>query len=526
MKPFKCAVTGIILVSLGACAGKGSVTSVPGAASVEAGLAEARFAEAESLYRRGCYVPLKKAFGIYRGLYAKPAFRERAALPFLRTCLVLSTREKDVGILDRDRTCLNTAEEIVRANKRLGAYRTWIEMAALIAPPARGVQTDIDPKVEWAKTLQKLLDARDSLKVKATTDELLTFLFMGWNCSTVPLEKNPEPAAALLAIFPDSILLKYQAAVCGQMPDRQALEALAVAEPEFYEARLHLGEINIRDGVVLAAEKELLKAFEGIPDSPQVLILLASVYYAVEEFDKGLEFYDKTLAASPEYRDALLGKAVCLASLRRYEESIAVLERIIALGYWLLGESNYWLAWNKHELGRNAEALANIEEAKMRLPMNSEVFSLAGTLAWETDDVGRAEKNFRESLQYNGSSTESLFGLGNVDAKYGKWAESADFYEKASQVMDGTIADTKAKMAEIAASSLSEERKARLIKRNEQKYQGLLYSRATAYFAAATSRGNAGDAAGARRLAILASEHPSYKTKTDDLLKKLAGRRP
>ncbi len=197
-----------------------------------------------------------------------------------------------------------------------------------------------------------------------------------------------------------------------------------------------MGELSLREGKVLAAETDLLKAFEFIPDSPQVLILLASVYFAIEEFEKGIEFYDRTLAVSPEYRDALLGKAVCLASLKRFDESIVVLERIIALGYWLLGESHYWLAWNLHELGRDREALESIDQAKGRLPMNSELFGLAGTIASGMGELARAEKDFRESLQYNARNSEALFGLGTICAMKERWPESGQYYESASAAFE------------------------------------------------------------------------------------------
>jgi tetratricopeptide (TPR) repeat protein len=518
MKNIKGTVLGLIFVSAWSCAGKGSVATAP-----DESIVQARLAEAESLYRKGCYVPLKKAFEIYKELYAKPSLRERTALPFLRTCLLLATRERDVSIISRGTALMDTAEAIIRASRGLGRYRRWMEMASFIAPPVRGVQQDVEFRFDWVKTMEKLVAGREALKAEASTDEFLAFLYTGWNCSSAMFQKQPEDASVLAPKFPESIFLKYQIAICGQVPDRRALEELAVAEPEFYEARFHLGELNIRDGVVLSAEKDLLAAYEGIPESPQILILLASVYFATEEYEKGVEFYDKTLAVSPEYRDALLGKAVCLAYLKRYDESIAVLDRMVTLGYWLLGESHYWLAWNKHELGRNPEALADIDQAKGRLPTNSEVFGLSGTLAFELGDTERAEKDFLESLQYNGSNTESLFGLGTLKAKAGRWTESAGYYEKAAQIWDGSIAEVRAKLkklTEIRASDLPVERKSRLIQRNELKLQSLLYTRATGYFQAAAGRFNAGDAPGAARLATMAAEHPAFKTKAEELLKK------
>ncbi len=527
MNHTKRATWALIIIWLWSCAGKGNVATVPPESVVRA-----RLAEADGLYRRGCYVTLKRAFGIYKELYAIPSLRERAALPFLKTCLILATRENDVHILAGGSALMDTAETIFRENRGLERYRTWMEIAPGLFRYFHGIRSDInlglidrvgsgDTFQAFNEATQKLLASRKALENEASADEFLAFLYAGWNCDTFLLQENRRNPADFTAMFPESSLLKYQAAVCGPVADRKALEEIAAAEPEFYEALFHLGELSIGEGRVLTAEKELLRAHEGIPESPRILILLAGIYFATEEYETGIETFDRALALSPEDRDALLGKAVCLASLDRHEESIAALDRIVSLGFFLLGESHYWLAWNKHELGRNADALAEIDQAKGRLPTNSEVFSLAGTVAFEMEELERAEKDFNESLQYNPSNTEALFGLGKLKAKTGHWAESSGYFEQAARIVDGTLAGVRAKNEEISASDLSAERKNRMLQRSERKRQSLLLSRATAYYGAAVGRFNAGDAAGAERLAALAADHPSYKSKVDELLSRI-----
>lgn len=95
MKMTKALLPAIVVLSLFACMGKGRIETAPPDPALEA-----RLREASSLYAKGAYVPLKNAFSIYEELYTRPAFRERTALPFLRTCLLLSLREREIGIVD------------------------------------------------------------------------------------------------------------------------------------------------------------------------------------------------------------------------------------------------------------------------------------------------------------------------------------------------------------------------------------------------------------------------------------------
>ena len=87
------------------------------------------------------------------------------------------------------------------------------------------------------------------------------------------------------------------------------------------------------------------------------------------------------------------------------------------MGYWLLGESNYWLARCQHDLKDDAAAAVSIEEAKGRLPTSSEVFTLSGAIALEAGDLVKAEKDLKEAIGYNRANAEALMLLGGVHSQ-------------------------------------------------------------------------------------------------------------
>jgi tetratricopeptide (TPR) repeat protein len=64
--------------------------------------------------------------------------------------------------------------------------------------------------------------------------------------------------------------------------------------------------------------KEAIEAAERsdriLPDSPNTLFVMASAHEQLRKYDKALAFYDKILKKEPEYVDALIGKAVILAT--------------------------------------------------------------------------------------------------------------------------------------------------------------------------------------------------------------------
>jgi len=474
--------------------------------------------EAEALVRKGHYLAFKEAVRIYGELFAKPPLRPKIASPYLEALLFLALREKDIGI-DNPAT-LQSAGELVAANPGLAGMKPYLTLISRIPERTKGVMRDIDTS-GWNKAGADELKAAETAVAKsAATSEFAACIQAAWSCSYGRYSEQWRSASEYLKLYPDSLLIKYEIAVCGE-ENTDLLRDLLAREPDFAEAHFHLGEAALRQGKLIEAESELLKAYAAIPESPQARILLAGIYFATEEFDRGLEFYDLTLAISPEYRDALLGKAICLSYLGKYEDAIQVLDRMLDLGYWLLGEAHYWIAWNLHELKRDDEALRHIDEAKGRLPTNSEVFGLAGTIALDLGEDGRAEKDFLEALKYNPDNRESLFGLGTLAGRKNLWRESGAYYEKAAGACAASESALQARIEEIRNSALSPERKEWLVRKREAQIDGLRLTEATSYYNAAAAYLNGDLKDKAAVCAGRAAAHPVLKAKAEELLRSI-----
>jgi tetratricopeptide (TPR) repeat protein len=480
---------------------------------------DVRAGQAAALVGQGHYAAFKKAVLLYAELYPDRSLRRRVAVPYVEACLLLAMREKDLGI-DNPAAVL-AAELIVRENPELAGMSPYITLVSAMPVRTKGVLRDIDAG-RWDREAVEILRAAEpEVRKRAASDGFAACVEAAWVCSAGRFggfaEKAVDARAALEA-YPDSLLMRYETAVCGDLRT-DILEGLLERNPDFAEADYHLGEAEIGRGRLLEAESHLLKAFRAIPESPQPRILLAGIYFATEEFETSLQFYDLTLQISPEYRDALLGRAICLSYLGRRDEAMRELDRMLDLGYWLIGEAHYWLAWNLHGLERDQAAAEHIEEAKRRLPTNSEVFGLAGTIALDRGELERAEKDFLESLEYNAAGIESLVGLGTVASRKRRWADAGGFFERAGRACGDGAAALRAKIDELQRSALSEERKSGMIRRRRAQLGRVLLTEATAWYDAAAAFLNAGAREKALECVRKSAAHPALKDKSEELLK-------
>jgi tetratricopeptide (TPR) repeat protein len=500
----------LALIFLACCSGADKASLAPFAPEIKQ-----QIAAADSLYRKGCYVLLKEAFGIYSSLYTRPESRGLVAESLIKNSLILAIREKELGMSGR--VYLDTALTVIKENAGLETFNPYAEIAGLLWVQGKGVVPNIDERFPWKETEEKLKRLDAELRGKAKVDEFSAYMYGALRClSALPSEKWEGPAQ-LAAIFPDSLLLTYQEATCPR-EDEELLSLLLSRESLFYEAAYHLGMLSLSRGNLLQAEGYFLKMYEGIPGSPQVTILLATIAFSLEEVERSLEFYEKTLELSPDYRDALLGKAICLSSLGRSEEAIAVCEKIIALGYWLLGESYYWLAWNQHELKDCAAAGDSIEQSKGRLPTSSEVYALSGLIAMDRDDLAKAEKDFKEALRYKPANSDVLYNLGSLFVRKEDWPNSGLYFEKAGFAFDNEERDLRDKIAQVEGSPLAPDRKERLIRKRRARLERALLSEATAFYNAAAGYFNAGQKYKALELAARSAGHPALKEKAEELM--------
>jgi len=473
-------------------------------------------AEASAVH--GSYTAMKEACRIYEGLADRPEVRKNIAPGYFRAAFLLGLREKELGI--RSSGAFELAGRLVEENPALSGFRLWPDAGAEISLRMKGVVGDyipwLDRRISREDTERLLAD----LLARAPTDELAAYFFLAMSCPGTSTYNKVEDRAALRAAHPQSILINYRTAFCPELV-AERFEAVIQADPEFWEAYGFRAETALGRGALLAAEKDLLIASGHIPESAAFIALLAGVYFYTEEFEESIRACEKALALFPEYRDAYLTKAICLSQLGRYAEAIPVLLRIIDLKYYLQGEAFYWLAWNHHVLGDLAKAREFVASAKGPMPTNTHVFSLAGTIAFESGDLDQAEKDFEEALTYNPGNDEGLLGLARVAERRGRWPDAAGFYEKTIEVMDANQEALKAKIEEINTADLVESRRAKMLAAKEAQLRTSETVEAASCFNAAAAWGNAGKTESARAMAKRAAEHPQFAERAAELLGKL-----
>ncbi len=475
---------------------------------------------ADSLFRKGSFTALKQAGDLYERLYGRPKLRRTLAPKLFMTSVLLSVREKELGILNTSH--LDRALALLAEDRKLAGYSVYSDIAAVYWVQGKGVMRDIDTRFAWNDIAARLKRAEPDLADAAAGDEFKAYMHAAYRCAFNPeqgasrVEQKGDPAR-VRELFPGSPLLAFKRATCPR-DNPELLKELLAADPEFYEADYFLGNEALSRGNLLEAEEFYLKSLSGIPGSPQTTISLAAIAFAVEEFERSLAHYEKTLALAPGYRDALLGKAMCLSYLDRPGEAIPVCRELIGLGYWLLGEGYYWLARCQHELKDGAAAAASIEEAKGRLPTSTEVFALSGSIALEAGDTVKAEKDLKEALQYNRSNAEALMLLGGVQSRKKDWTSAAACYEKAAFVYEDQQAGLETKISDIWNSRMADGRKSALLKRKAAQVEKVNLAMAAAFYDAGAAYINFGQKQKAAEMAERSAGHPAFRQRAEDLI--------
>lgn len=474
----------------------------------------------DELYSRGCYVCLKQAYELYEQALSFPVFQRKNREKLLKTAILLGLRERELGILQE--TYFPKAEDIIATSSFLADYSAPLKIARTIPRKTVGVVGDFVEDgdrviVPFDDVRADLENWTNFLKQKSELEDIYAYLKIGFFSTFSYLIKEELDIESIEQAFPDSPLIRYKLAI---LPKRNPLilENLAQDDPQFYEAFFFLGQKALKMRLLVTAEKNFLKAYQEIPESSSLVISLASIYFAFEELETSLEFYEKTLEMAPAHRDALLGKAMCLSYLGRHEEAIDVCTNILALGKYYLGESHYWLAWNQNELEQWENAWENIETSKKYLIGHGEVFFLAGLIAFNQKRLDEAEKNLLEANKQDASNGDPSYYLGKIKNIQEDWLNSGAYFELASsryEIKENMIQE---KINAIKDSEFSEERKKKHLARKMSQLRKIQLTKATAWYNAAAGFYNAGYQKKARQLADKAATHNALKDKAEELL--------
>jgi tetratricopeptide (TPR) repeat protein len=476
--------------------------------------------EADTLYERGAYTCLKQAFTLYEEALAFPVFQDQNREKLLRTAILLAVREKELGFLED--TYLKKASNLITITPALADYSTILKIASTLPRKTAGIVGDFVEDgqrvvIPFDEIKENFADWLSVLKQKSKEDALYAYFSISFHEAFSYLIKENSDFASIQEAHTDSPLIRYKLSLYPK-ESAENLEKLLQDDPGFYEAYYFLGQIAFKMGQLITAEKNLLKAYQDFPESSSIMISLASLYFAFEELDKSLEYYEKSIKMAPNYRDALLGKAICLSYLGRHQEAIETCNIILTLGKYYLGETHYWLAWNQNELGELENAWENIENSKKYLIGYGQVYSLAGTIAFNQKNLDEAENNFIEACKQDASNGDPPYYMGKIKAIREDWLNSGVYFERASshyQIKEELI---QKRIKDIENSAFSEERKRKHVARKKNQLSKLQLTKATAWYNAAAGYYNAGMKEKALELVQKAASHSALKDKAQELL--------
>jgi len=404
------------LMILSFCTGPKTPEVTPGQ---ETAFVEGRL-QAARLYASGRYTGLREACTVLRPLLDIPAFRVQAGAMFIKSALLLTVREKELGIIRHD--AFHEADALVKRETAFSAYASYLEIVehlpdktkGVIAPLPSGSETSqndaMDAQLDWIHNRLPVL--HEWLRARAASTDFDAYLYLSLHSAFAAISEDiadEEDRKRFLDIFPDSNLMGFKM-LTGLIPDQDGLQKWLAEHPEFYEAHFYLGELALSSGLMLSAERHYLQAFEKIPDSTSLAISLSKVYFHSEELEKSLAYDVKALELAPTYRDALLGQAMCLAYLGRHPESLAVLNKMLELGKYYIGETWYWTAWNHNELESMPEARDSIDKARHYLIGHNDVSTLDGIISYKQQRFDDAEQDFLEALRLQPHDCKGVHG--------------------------------------------------------------------------------------------------------------------
>jgi tetratricopeptide (TPR) repeat protein len=483
----------------------------------------ARLTAADALVRAGCFDCLVEAHKEYDALRSSPTVAAAAAAGAgaVRTAALLAIRERELGT--EDSGYLKRAHDLMAgADPSLQqTLTTLLDIAETL--PMRGGARQVSDDVELAR-MQAAYRNRESwtdrLRAGADDDALSAYLWLGFNCAYVPAAQQAvDDWLTHLPVWRETPLIAFKAATCSHA-GRSSVERLLEADPRFVEINYFLALSAAFAGRIDDAIDRMQRAYTWRPRWPSVTHSLANNYVAIEEFDRAIEFFDRTLSIVPTYAEALLGKATALTYAGRHEEALTTIDELLALGRWLIGDGRYWRALNEAQLGRNEEAWSDIELAA-KLLVNAEVPKLAGLIAYRLKQIDVSRAKFEESRQRNPLDCETGYYLGIILAEQAVWTRTADVLVETDRCLQDAERNLLLEIASFEASTVPPARRQRQIAKRERQIASGRRMMATSWFNIAVAYFNLSKKDDARQFAEKALSDEQLGERARELLARL-----
>jgi len=506
----------VIALMSAACAARTHVTPADSRPSPSA-----RLAAADAQVKAGCFDCLLSAFNEYTSLRSIPAVADAASIGAARSAVLLAIRERELGA--EDSGYLLRAREIAGSNPRVQqALGLLLDVDDTL--PTRGSARQVSDDVELQRNqiaVRNRAAWTEQLRAQADADALSAYSWLAFNCAYVSnVEHAVDQWLAVVPTWRDTPLIALKAATCGSRMDTGSLQRIVENDARFVEVHYFLGLALSFTGKIDEAMDHLLKAYAWRNRWPSVTNSLGVDYIALEEFDRAIEFFDRTLAVLPRYPEALLSKAKALTYAGRYVESIDVVDQLLALEKWLVGDARYWRALNEADLDRNDEAWVDVELAA-KLLFDAEVPKLAGMIAYRRKQLDVSRDRFELSQRRNPNDCETGFYLGIVLSEQGTWTRVTEVLTATAACLEDAEIKLTEEIAAIRASSQPQERKDRQIAKREQQIATNRRRIVTSWFNTAVGYFNLSRTDEARRFAEKVADDEQFGERARDLLARI-----
>jgi tetratricopeptide (TPR) repeat protein len=442
-----------------------------------------------------------------------------ATIGATRAAALLAIRERELGT--EDSGYLTRARKLAASASSDDTLGTLLDITDTL--PTRGGTRRVNDDVELHRnqTAYRNRDAwNELLRAKADDDPLSAYLWLAFSCAYAPTgQQAVEEWLAQLPAWRDTPLVTYEAAICGGY-DGPALDRLLQADARFVELNYFLALRAMLGGRIDEAIDRLQRAYGWRPRWPAVTTSLANAYLTLEDFDRAVDFFDRTLAVLPSSPDALLGKAQSLTYLGRYRDSLATLDRLLALERWLIGDARYWRALNEAQLEENEAAWEDVEQAA-KLLVNAAVPKLAGTIAYRRQQLDVARAKFEESRERNPQDCETGFYLGVVLSDQRAWTRAAGMLVETATCLVNAERQLTQEIDQIRASNDPPARQARQIAKREQQIASGRRMRSTSWFNTAVAYYNLSRNDEAREYAERVATDDQFRERAQELLSRL-----
>ena len=150
--------------------------------------------------------------------------------------------------------------------------------------------------------------------------------------------------------------------------------------------------------------------------------------------------------------------------------------------------------------------------------------ALSGIIAYRQGRLDDAEKDLREALDLDPAASDAAYHLGRLYADRKDWLNSGVYFDGAAMSYEDKEKGLEKRIAEIEASEMSPERKARLAAKKRAQILSVQAVKATCQYNGAAGYHNAGSFERALELARMAATFPAFAGKAAELIKIIQGR--